>query len=302
MTYLILSLCAAFAAYALVGWYYAHSALRNMTAIERANAQIEEAKRKENRPKPKDRLRRELTARGYTGDLTPVLAGMTFLYLVLVLALRMIGLPDLVGVLVALPLSVAAAVFGLNTMVTRRRRKFNQQLLQALTLLAAQVEAGNGAQRAIEQIIPSLQDPLRSELSAAMDATVASKDLVASMRDLEARYSSRAFQMFIAALEIDQAKGGRLEPALRQAAATLQRDFDLSKEAVSEISQTKMEFVSIVGIISVITVTMVLSGGDSSVEAFTNPFGIIVSTVALANFGLGIYRSLKIFGKARGDL
>lgn len=295
MRYLLVSICVGFAAYALVGWYYAHSALRSMTAIERANAQIADARRKETRPKPKERLQQELARRGYRGDLTPVLAAMTFVYLISILILRALGVGDLVGVAIALPLSLGVAVAGLSQMVTRRRRKFNVQLLQALTLLAAQVEAGNGAQRAIEQIIPSLQDPIRAELAATMDATVASKDLVGAMRDLERRYPSKAFRMFIAALEIDQAKGGRLEPALRQAAATLQRDFDLSKEAQAEISQTKAEFVAIVGIIGLITVSMVVGGGQTARDAYFNPVGLIFVVIALANFGLGIARALKIF-------
>jgi Flp pilus assembly protein TadB len=288
--------------YALLGWVSTRNRLRTMTAIERANAQIAEAKRKEAQPKLKERFRRALLERGYKGDLTPVLAGMTFMYLICAVGFRILGINTVIGAILAVPATGAIALVIAQQAVVRRRRKFNVQLLQALTLLAAQVEAGNGAQRAIETIIPSLQDPIRSELAATMDATVASKNLVGAMQDLEARYPSRAFRMFIAALEIDQAKGGRLEPALRQAAATLQRDQDLSKEAVAELSQQKGEFFAIVAIISGVITMMVLGNRAASLNAYLSPIGLVISTVALANAGYGVYRGFKIFGKVKGEL
>lgn len=299
---LLLGVAVGFAVYCIYGWVMTQRALRHMTTIEKANSRIDEARRKEERPANKDRVRLYLVKRGYKGDMTPFFAAVTFGYIVIALAFRLVGASDLVGLLVALPVAFLGTMWGLTMLVVRRKRVFNQQLMQALTLIAAQVEAGNGAQRAIEQVIPSLQDPIRSELSAAMDATVASKDIVKAMKDLEERYPSRAFSMFIAALEIDQAKGGRLEPALRQAASTLQRDFELSQEAVAEISQTRSEFFAVIGIIGLICFSMFVGGGETTQAAYFTPVGLIAVGIGLLNFGLGIWRATRIFNNAKGGI
>lgn len=302
LIYLVLAISAGFLVYCTYGWIVSRRALRHMTAIEKANARIEEAKLKDEKLPRKERLRLWLLRRGYRGDLTPFFAAVTFGYIVIALVMRLIGASDIIAVAVALPVTFAAVLWGLTYLAARRKRIFNQQLMQALTLVAAQVQAGNGAHRALEQVIPSLQDPLRSELSAAMDATVASKDLVRAMKDLEEKYPSRAFSMFIAALEIDQAKGGRLEPALRQAASTLQRDFELSQEAVAEISQTRSEFFSVIAIIGFVCFSMFTSGGETTQAAYFSFVGIVAVGLGLANFALGVWRASRIFSNVKGDV
>lgn len=297
----IAAMCAGGSAYYAYGWYTARKALRSLTAIERANALIEEAKRKDAKPGLKQRLENELVRRGWKGDLALVLGGVTMLYVLISLVLRLFGLGGIAGAVVGLPISVGVVLMGLGSATTRRRRAFNHQLLQALTLLAGQIEGGNGPRRALELIIPSLQDPLRSELIGVMDATVASKNLVGALKDLLVRYPSRALSMFISALEIDEATGGRIEPALRQAADTLQRDFELSAEALAELSQTKAEFIVVVGIIGMVAVSMV-TGGDATTKAtYTTPVAIAVLLGLAAWFGFGIIRFLRILKKARGD-
>jgi Flp pilus assembly protein TadB len=298
---LVIAFAVAAFAWSVLGWMFTRRDLKSMTQIEKANAEIDAATRREKRRTPKKMLQDALAQHGYKGDLTPIMVGITFVYLILTVVMISIGFNSLIGAVLAVPFSAGLAVLVSKHMVSRRKRKFQEQLLQALTLLAAQVEAGNGPQLALDRIIPSLQDPIRSELTATMDATVASKNLVQAMKDLEARYPSRPFQMFISALEIDEAKGGRLEPALRQAAAALQRDFDLGKEATAEIAQQKLEFIAITGIIGGIVVMVVVGNKEAAAESFLSPMGLVISAVTLANVALGIYRALNIFRKAQGE-
>lgn len=301
MIILAAALAVAGAAYFTVNWWFARGAWKNATNIQRANARIEEARRRDERGRLRDRLTLALARRGYQGELTPAVIAAGYLYVLCALLLRLVGVGGLVGALGALPVATLAAFGILGQLAARRRRLFRRQLLQALTLLAGQIEAGSGPQRALEQIIPSLQDPLGAELAGVMNATVASKDLVGAMRDLYTRYPSRAFAMFVAALEIDKMQGGSLAPALRQAADILDREFSLGEETRAEISQTRGEFFAMLGILALIAVSMIAGGDETAKAAYRSPLGLIGIVGGGAWAGLGVWMMLRLLNKAKGD-
>lgn len=281
--------------------FQTHSRVRRMSQIDVKRAELEEALAREERKGPKDRLLISLRQNGYDGDLFPFIAGISFLYITLLIALRLLGAPYTVGALIALPASGMVVWTGAGWAARTRRARFNQQLVELLELLAGQIESGNGAQKALQSVVPNMQEPLHSEMTQVLNAQVASKDLIGSMRDLGERYPSRAMSMFIAALEIDQAEGQAIGPALHQAADLLRRDFSLAAEARSEISQTKGEFFAVLGILGAISAQLLLSGDAASRAAYTSPLGLAALTIAGANVAFGIWRFLRILRVIKGD-
>ena len=230
----------------------------------------------------------------------PLFVGATLMYALVMLIMIGLGLNAAVAGVLAVAVCFLTVWGILRAIVERKRRLFRRQLLQALTLMASQIEAGSGPKRALEQIVAQLEDPLGEELGAALAQTVASKDLVGALRDLSVRYPSRAFSMFIAAMEIDEMQGGSLAPALRQAAALLSRDFELVEEAQAELSQTRSEFFIVTGIIGFICVFMFEAGGQAAHDAYTSFIGIVILSIFIANFAFGIFRVLKLLSKAKG--
>jgi Flp pilus assembly protein TadB len=275
--------------------------MRSATAVERHANAVAEARAAEERVPFKTRAVGRLAQAGWYGTLTPILMASGFLYAVVVLAFIVVDLPSLFAAVIGLPASVGLVVLITGRIAARRRRLFQAQLMQALTMLAAQIEAGNGPQRALEQILPSLDDPLGAEMTAALNATVATKDLGEAMRPLALRYPSRAMTLFLAALEIDRLRGGSLAPTLRQAAEVLAKQFELAEETNSEISQAKSEFYTIIGIVSLMAFSL-LTGSDANArDAYTSPAGLTVLIIALSNFAFGIWRGLRVFTKVGGE-
>jgi hypothetical protein len=80
----------------------------------------------------------------------------------------------------------------------------------------------------------------------------------------------------------------------------LTREQELQAEAVAEISQAKGEFFGIVGIIAGITVFVVFAGDENMRTQLRSPLGLVFLVGGIANFGLGIRRSLRIFARAKG--
>lgn len=273
---------------------------RGMTAIEKAQAEREEFQRREQLGATYDeRLRNELRRRGYTGEPLPVVVGGALVYLLIIAIGRGLDIPVVVSVLAAVPASIAAALFGLRNLNTRRNRLFNRQFVSALSLLAAQLETGAGLPRAIENVTPSLDEPLRSEFMA-VSAAGAATDITVPLEELRKKYPSRALDMTVSAVRLSATTGGSLAPVLREAANLLRDEFALAEEAVAEISQVRGEFFLIVGIILFIVLSIV-SGADSEMrDGLFSPVGIIFLTIGAANFAWGIKRALSYFSDAKG--
>lgn len=250
----------------------------------------------------KERLSRFLLKYGYRGDLTPAVILFAFGYLVCSLVLHAIGVSGWWNPVAAVPTALGASWITLSVIANKRRHAFSRQLQQLLSLLASQIESGVGARRALSIVVPNLGDPLRTEMYGVINAAANGKDLVDGLKELEFKYPSRAMQMTIAAFEIDRDQGGRIAPSLRRAAETLEREFELTSEAKAEISQSKMEFFGITAIIGFIAFTMFTGGGDEANKAYASLMGIVALGACTLNFLLGLWRAMRLFAKARGDL
>lgn len=296
----IVGLAAAGVGYFLTSWLFSLSSHKRATLIQRANATIAEAKRLEQKQGLRARIHEMAGRRGWTGTLTPLLAGFLFLYIGALLILSAVGLGLLVGAIAGVPLCLGISWTIVRRIDGRRKELFRRQLLQALDLLASQIEAGSGPQRALTQIVNQIDNPLGEELERTLAEATASKELIPALEDLYWRYPVKALAMLIAAFEIDQQVGSKLGPVLRSAAVTLSREFELTAEAQAEVSQTRSEFYIVAGIILFICFYTFAMGGPVVTDAFHSPAGIIVLALAGLNFAWGIFRITRILSKASG--
>jgi Flp pilus assembly protein TadB len=291
------ALAAGGAVYFTIEWIGALLDRRSLTYLERTALEVDAVSDRSGRPGVRGRLVAAASQAGWNGDLSVPLAAVTFLYLLCAAALRLAGLDVFAATAVALPVAAAAVrQFG-RTLHTRRQRTFNHQLVQALELLAGQMEAGNGVQRSLEMLVPTMSDPLRSEFEGALEATVASKDLVEALRDIQVRYPSRALKLFIAALDIERNTAGQLGRPVREAANLLRGEFELTAELKAETAQQKMAaWVMVLGITGISGA--LLLGLDRS--AFATPLGVVALSVAAANFAFGIFRIVSMIRAIEG--
>lgn len=291
---ILAALSAAGAVYFTVEWFTALARRRNMTYLERTALDVEAESSDSSKPNLFDRVLKDL---GWTSDPAFPLLAIAALYLLLASALSALGMSGFFAAAIALPSSFAAARIVMRTYRRKQQQQFNMQLVQALELLAGQMEAGNGVQRSIEMMTPSLPDPLRGEFEGALEATVASKDLIEALRDVRTRYPSKALDLFIAALDIEKITAGQLGRPVREAAELLRKDFELVGEISAETAQQKLA--AIVMILGVGAISVALIAGLET-EVFTTPLGLILLTVGGANFMFGIYRVSKMLSSIQG--
>lgn len=276
---------------------------RNATAVERYTFAIDDAARAEKPhgwPAFKAAATQRLKYAGWHGSLGPIALATGFLYAVVVVMFTVFGLPSILALVIGLPACLLLVMTIINRVQARQRRLFQGQLMQALSALAAQIEAGNGPQQALKQILPSLDDPLATGFEAALNAVVATQDLGKALEPLVAEYPSRAMTLFMAALDVDRISGGSLAPTLRQASDMLAKQFELAEETNAEISQAKSEFYVIIAIVSVMAFSLIVGGDPQARSAYTSPAGLVVLGIGVANFAIGLWRGMRIFTKVGG--
>jgi Flp pilus assembly protein TadB len=297
---LLLAAAVGASAYFLVSYALTRASYRKLSRIDLAYMAIRDAEATQGF-NIKERLVTRLRLVGWSGGLAPVVTATGLLYAVCTLAVLITGVNQSLAALVGVPLCMGVVYIVMLKISLKRQVSFQRQLMPALSMLAAQIESGNGAERALEQIIPALEDPLGGELHNALSATV-TMDLVAALREVGRRYPSRAFMLFLAALEIDQIQGGALAPALREASSMLQRQFELMQESQAELAQAKMEFYGVLGIIMFITIPLLTSSDPTIQSAYYSPMGIVMLALAALLAAAGFWRAMLIFRKTKRGL
>lgn len=194
--------------------------------------------------------------------------------------------------------------FGLRLLSSRRKRKFEQQFVNMLQRLAAQLENGEGLAGAIEHVVVSIpEDPVGSELRVMQRALESNAPIVAIAKDIAERYESPAAEMFYRSLEANEKTGGTaLADTLRTVATDLSDDLDLRKEIAAEMASAKLTaFVLVFTAIGVI-VMIAIGASDIVIPMLTNPIGLIFMLLLTANIVTGIVRTFRLLGRVqRGE-
>jgi Flp pilus assembly protein TadB len=283
----------------IINAFYETKRYTNLSRVEKLSAQIDEEQRLIQKKSFLERVDNLVYKFGFQGITVPLFAIFTFLYVVLASIFTLLGVQDIIGILFALPLSFIVVYFFSKVSKKREEERFRRQLLQAFGIIATQIESGDSINRAIVKTSMLIEDPLKRELQAALSKLVGSETLSSALKEISFKYPSKAIDMFLAALEIDELMGAKLAPILRQAQAVLESQFDLSAEAMAEITQAKGEFYGISAVMILVAFGMFFSSTGLSKEAYLSPLGLFILSIVFANYFAGIFRTVLIFNKAK---
>lgn len=299
----LVALLGASALWCGVMWVGYLRAERNKTELELRQERINDENRKLLSEPLRVRLRAKLASYGWDGSPTPLLLSMLFAYMACGVGLTFVGVTGFAAIVLALPFSTLVAVAAAARAQGKRQAAFNSQLVQALELFAANLKAGAGSTRAIETVLPTLPEPLRGEMSRAMEQHRSRRSLADAVEDIARRYPSNAMRKFVAVLRIDETgKGGEMAPALEEAAASVRRDSELESEAHAEVAEQRGQFFGIIFIIAGIALYMYTASGAQNQQAMRSPMGLLAVGVMGLNFAFGVFRSLRLFAKIKGGL
>jgi Flp pilus assembly protein TadB len=135
--------------------------------------------------------------------------------------------------LAAIVVVAAVAWYLPSRRANKRIKQMQEQLPDALALLAASVEGGQTFQRAIDMYRRDARPPLSSELDRVMAEVAVGSDLVVALENMAERSGVEDLNWAVEAVRIQQSTGGRLAPILHTLA-----DFMRTRQEVRREVQT----------------------------------------------------------------
>jgi len=126
----------------------------------------------------------------------------------------------LVGILMTLAAAFVLYLY-VSTRISRRRRKFGDQLTDALGIMTGSLRAGRGLPQAVELVAQEAPSPTKEQFRKIVFETRIGRDMTTSMSAVAERMESEDLKWVTRAVDINRELGGDLTEVLDNVADTI---------------------------------------------------------------------------------
>ncbi len=123
----------------------------------------------------------------------------------------------------------------------RRERKFEEQLPDALLMVAGTLRAGASLNVALESMVSESQPPVSQEFELMLREQRLGVDLDTALQNMERRMPLQDFIMVVAGMRISREVGGNLADTLEGIAGTLRRKLTMEGKIQALTAQGRMQ-------------------------------------------------------------
>ncbi len=153
-----------------------------------------------------------------------------------------------VMILFGLAIGIAAA-FGafqlprqfLALMRERRRRKFNEQLVEALGQMSNALKAGFSITQAFESVVQNAENPIAQEFEVFLQQQRVGVGFSAALAALDKRVGSEDLNLVCAAMEIARKTGGNLTEIFDKISLTIRERMRIERRVLTLTAQGRMQ-------------------------------------------------------------
>lgn len=125
-------------------------------------------------------------------------------------------------------------------MTKRRRKKFDDQMLETFQTIAGGLRAGQGLTSAVAMVAEESDYPMNEEFSRAVMEARIGADLVVSLRAVAHRTRSDSMQWLVKTIAINQEVGGSLADAMEGAVETITARIELTGKVKALAAEGKL--------------------------------------------------------------
>jgi tight adherence protein B len=147
---------------------------------------------------------------------------------------------NIIGSLIAIVIVAAVAWYLPTRKANKRIKQMQEQLPDALSLMAASVEGGQTFQRSIDMYRRDARPPLSTELDRVMAEVAVGSDLVVALENMAERSGVDDLKWAVEAVRIQQSTGGRLAPILQTLAAFMRTRQEVRREVQTLSAEGRM--------------------------------------------------------------
>lgn len=171
-----------------------------------------------------------------------LLVGASALFLAVLVLLSIAHAPQLIALTAALALGAGAPVLLVTSMVKRRRKRFLDQLPQAVDLMARSLQAGHPVTTAMSVVGQRMADPLGPEFRITIAEMSYGLDRDEAFANLLRRFPVPELRMFTASLEVTRESGGNLAEVFLKLAAAIRAKDHLRRKVEAISAEGRMTF------------------------------------------------------------
>lgn len=172
----------------------------------------------------------------------PLVLGATALFLLVFIGLSTLGAPRLLALFAATGLAAGAPYLLVAGMIARRRKRFLDQLPQAVDLMARSLQAGHPVGAAMSVVGQRMPDPLGPEFQIVIDEMTYGLDRDQALENLVRRFPVAELRMFTASLEVTRESGGNLAEVFLKLAEAIRAKEQLRHKIIAISSEGRMTF------------------------------------------------------------
>ena len=206
-----------------------------------------------------------------------------------------------VGPLSLLLLPVSAAGFPVYLKARRDsgKKKFEEQLGQAMPLIASNLRAGSSVAQAIGPVAENMSDPIKSEFRRLASDIRAGTPVPEALDKVADRTGSRDLRLFATAVDISQQTGGSLADITENVGQTVRARVEARKAIKSKTSLNRIESQIMVGL-PVFMMAALLAISPSHREFYSQPSGWALIALAVVLDALA-YLMMRKMGDVKLD-
>ena len=181
-----------------------------------------------------------------------------------------------------------------RSMRKRRLRTFEEQLPDALLMMAGSMKAGASLNIALENLVEEQPVPLSQEFELFMREQRIGTDFDVSLQHMEERLPLQDFAMLSSALRINREIGGNLATIMESLGDTLRRKHQMEGKIESLTAQGKLQGVVMTGLPVLLAFLLYILEPASMEKLWTTTIGWIVLSIILFMEILGYIMIQKI--------
>lgn len=200
-------------------------------------------------------------------------------------------------------LAVAAGILAilltaqrLRRRVNKRRRAFEAQLPDALSLVASSLAAGHTFLRAVQMMCEESEPPLADEFGRLIAETRLGDPVTQALERMAARLQIRDMDMVVQAIRIQQTVGGKLADLLHTLADVIRSRDEVRREVQVLTAEGRMSAYVLAGLVPLLFLTMQVLNPAYIVPLYhgTGLFILIGCAMSVVAGMLTILRMVKI--------
>ena len=134
------------------------------------------------------------------------------------------------AIMAAAAASVVLPFLALRLMRARRHKKFGTYFPDALDVIVRSLRAGHPVPVAIAMVAREMPDPVGTEFGIVSDEVTYGADLETAMRNLYFRVGQEDLPLFVTAVAIQTATGGKLSEILQNLSSVIRQRFKMRRK------------------------------------------------------------------------